>query len=372
MIEVEEDVVSLPLSRSPWLQSVSEQAAALARLYGRGASYHTIGETRWRFQWRGITGPLVGVEMHLRVGAVPVVLGLENFGPFGAARDVLRPEVPAALHAAYLNGLGAPAWRELEALSGHSVEVLAVEPEATVLITPECLGFTVGREPEGPATRGFVRFLERDMQRNSALVQALRAASEREMAAPTLPNSLPMRWAAVLGSTKLTTQELRRLEEHDIVLVDGVTRTAKGLSCWLGMGPARRNAGRVTLLDEGRLEMVQFDTARKIDMTSSDTSAPGSKEAGFDDIPVNLRFELAQWNASLAEISTLTAGAIIDLGQRVDEHSVSLWVEERCIGKGQLIALGERLGVRLVSVFAGQPAQEPQHSAAANSARQKP
>jgi flagellar motor switch/type III secretory pathway protein FliN len=30
-----------------------------------------------------------------------------------------------------------------------------------------------------------------------------------------------------------------------------------------------------------------------------------------------------------------------------------VWVEQRCIGRGQLVAIGERLGVRLLSVFAG-------------------
>jgi type III secretion protein Q len=299
------------------------------------------------------------------------VLGLENLGPFGPANDVLRPEVPTALRAAYLNGLGAPAWCELEALTGHAVEVLAVDLDSTMLITPECLGFDLGREPAGPATRGFVRLIDPDLQRNSELVRALCAASEREMADPPLPDRLPLRWAAVLGCTKLTTQELRRLEEQDIVLIDDVTRTVKGLSCWLGMGPTRRCAGRVMLLGGGRLEMAQFGTEGKISMTSSDTGAVAPKEAGFDDIPVNLRFELAQWNASLAQIGKLAAGAVIDFGQRVDEQSVSVWVEQRCIGKGQLVAIGERLGVRLVSVFSGPSADEEAQRASTSAAHQK-
>jgi type III secretion protein Q len=64
-----------------------------------------------------------------------------------------------------------------------------------------------------------------------------------------------------------------------------------------------------------------------------------------------LRFELAQWTASLGEIGSLAPGAVLDLGQRLDDHAVSIWVEQRCIGKGQLVAIGERLGVRLLSVF---------------------
>jgi type III secretion protein Q len=62
-----------------------------------------------------------------------------------------------------------------------------------------------------------------------------------------------------------------------------------------------------------------------------------------------------RWEAPLAEVAALREGAIIDLGQRIDEQSVTVWVEQRCIGKGQLVAVGERLGVRLLSI----PAQTP-------------
>jgi type III secretion protein Q len=75
---------------------------------------------------------------------------------------------------------------------------------------------------------------------------------------------------------------------------------------------------------------------------------------GIDDIPVSLRFEVAQWHATLSEVSALAPGTIIDLGQRVDAQSVTVWVGQRCIGRGELVAIGERLGVRLLSIFQGQ------------------
>ncbi len=87
-------------------------------------------------------------------------------------------------------------------------------------------------------------------------------------------------------------------------------------------------------------------------MTQPDAGESPGEESGFDEIPVSLRFEVAQWQASLGEMAQLTAGSVIDLGRRVDEQSVTVWVEQRCIGKGQLVAIGERLGVRLLSVFA--------------------
>ena len=97
-------------------------------------------------------------------------------------------------------------------------------------------------------------------------------------------------------------------------------------------------------------------------MTPTDAGDSPGQESGFDEIPVSLRFEVAQWQASLGEMAKLAAGTVIDLGRRVDEQSVTVWVEQRCIGKGQLVAIGERLGVRLLSVFAGSSPPTTVHS----------
>ena len=101
--------------------------------------------------------------------------------------------------------------------------------------------------------------------------------------------------------------------------------------------------------------MIEVTTKGQVTMTNPDADLVIPDDTGFDQISVSLRFELARWEASLAEVANLAAGAIIDLGQRVDEQSVSVWVGQRCIGKGQLVAIGERLGVRLLSVFAQGP-----------------
>jgi type III secretion protein Q len=172
------------------------------------------------------------------------------------------------------------------------------------------------------------------------------------MADRPLPLELPIRWSAVVGSTALPAGEVRALEEQDIVVIDNAAYAAEGLSCWLGAGARRRYAGRALLRRGGQLQLIEFATKGQVIMTNSDADAARPDEGGFDDIPVSLRFELVRWETPLAEVAQLRPGAIIDLGQRIDEQSVTVWVEQRCIGKGQLVAVGERLGVRLLSVLA--------------------
>jgi type III secretion protein Q len=349
-------IAASPLSRSPQLLNISEQAATLARLYGRGALRRTIDNTRWRFRWRCISTPLTGVEVRLRIGRAEVAVLLEDLGPFGAAIDVTRAGLPAELRAAYLNGLGAALWPEIEALTQRAVEVLEVQPQSTMGLTPDCIGFEVGLDPNGAATRGLLRPIHSDLD------DILAEVSRREMPAVALPPGLRIRWAAVVGSTGLTAGEVRALEEQDIVVIEQAVYAADGLACSLGAGPKRHYAGRAMLRRGGQLQIIQFTTKGQATMTHSNADAALPEETDFDDIPVSLRFELAHWDASLADVANLAAGSIIDLGQRVDEQSVSVWVEQRCIGTGQLVAIGERLGVRLLSVFAGGTLREPKPS----------
>jgi type III secretion protein Q len=337
---------------------VSARAAELSRLYGDGLLYRTVAATRWRFRWCYRTGPLAGVVIDLRLGGTRAVVGIESLGPFDLGADVLRSELPPQLLPAYLGGAGALLWQELEAITGLAVEVLDVKPDATLEVTAECLGFEISREPSGRTALGVLCFSDPDEQDNVQLQRALVEASRRQMTPVPLPVTAEHRWAAVVGSTNLPLSEVQALEEQDVILIDDAAHVANALSCWLAVGPTSRYAGRATVRDRTLL-LAEFGIRGKNGMTSSQTdmtTAPG--ETRFEDIPVSLRFELAQWNASMDELAKLAAGAVIDLGRPIDEHSVSVWMEQRCIGKGQLVAIGERLGVRLVSVFAGHRADE--------------
>jgi type III secretion protein Q len=350
-------VGAIALSQSPYLTSISQHAQEMAALYGRGALSRAVGASQWRFRWRCSTESFTGIELRARIGATEVILGLESLDPFASACDVTRREVPAGLRAAYLNGAGAPLWQELEKVLQRAVEVLDVRLDCLFKRTAECLGFEIVCEPRGIATSGFLRVAESAGQGAAELFRVLQEASLREMAGATLPTHLPVRWAAVVGSTALTAAEVKSLEEHDIVLVDDATHEANALGCWLGVGPARSYAGRALLRNGGQLQLVEFSSRRRISMSPDAQTEPPVAESDpipFEEIPVNLRFELAQWSAPLAAVAALEAGSVIDLGHRIDEHAVSVWVEQRCIGKGQLVAIGERLGVRLLTVFAAR------------------
>jgi type III secretion protein Q len=345
------DADAVPLSRSPLLPQTSQQMLELSKLYGRSAADRHIGETSWCFRWVHLTAPLAGVELRLRIGGAQLSIGIDDLRPFGSAADVVRTEFPADLRTAYLIECGAALWDELEKLTRRTVELTDVRPCSALEITPDCLGFEVEDESRHVVARGCVRPLDPGAQ------PILIEASRRVMPAANVRPETYIRWTAVVGSTRLASSEVRALEAHDIVVIEDAVYSAEALECWLGAGPTRRFAGRVSLRT-GQMQLVDFTLKGNALMSSLDADGPPASLSGFEEIPVGLRFEVAQWQASLGEVAALAPGAIIDLGHRVDAQAVTVWVEQRCIGTGQLVAIGERLGVRLVNVFSGTTGQD--------------
>jgi type III secretion protein Q len=251
---------------------------------------------------------------------------------------------------AYLTALGADVWPLLESLTERPVQLLGVGLNVHLEVNAGCLGFEIGRDPEGAVSRGFLQLIDTDSSRNAELERLVLEVSRREMPGAPARTDLPVLWAAVVGYSRVTAADVQALEEHDIVILDDIRPASNLLNCRLCVGPSRLPAGRVQWRHGGPLQMVQYDGIGE-SKVSAQTETGADPEVRFEEIPVNLRFELAQWTASLGEIGALAPGAVLDLGQRVDDHAVSIWVEQRCIGKGQLVAIGERLGVRLLSVF---------------------
>ena len=85
---------------------------------------------------------------------------------FGAVAADLTA-IPARLQVAYLNGAGAVLWRELESITQRPVQVLELRPAAKLDVTPECLGFEMGRGSQGALARGFLQLIDSDETRNT-------------------------------------------------------------------------------------------------------------------------------------------------------------------------------------------------------------
>jgi len=163
---------------------------------------------------------------------------------------------------------------------------------------------------------------------------------------------LPLRF--VVGQTRLRLHEVRGIARGDIIAIEDWR--AAGTAVVAEAAPAGPGGPRLVALIEG--SQIKIQHTREHSMNSpADTPASAAPQAAelavdrLDAIEVTLRFEVGDLAISLGELRTVRAGHVFDLGQPLNRGPVRIVAHGNLLGKGTLVAVGDRLGVR-VSEFA--------------------
>jgi len=155
-----------------------------------------------------------------------------------------------------------------------------------------------------------------------------------------------------LGSTSLSLREIGSIRPGDIisVLQWATAGTALRVTADLG-GPAGL---QLQGLAEGSHITIQHT---KADPMNRDLPAPAAAaddhEAAtlpldrLDALEVALRFEVGGLSVSLGELKSIRAGHVFDLGQPLNRCPVRILAHGNVLGSGHLVAVGDRLGVRV-------------------------
>ena len=80
------------------------------------------------------------------------------------------------------------------------------------------------------------------------------------------------------------------------------------------------------------------------------TSGDADRNTTLEDLQVTLVFELGRSQVDLATLRSITPGYVFPL-VRDPAAPVDLVVNGRCIGKGEIVRIGETLGVRTTRLF---------------------
>jgi type III secretion system YscQ/HrcQ family protein len=177
-----------------------------------------------------------------------------------------------------------------------------------------------------------------------------------------------------IGGLALTCSELRRLRQGCVILADrgeidteSVLAVAAEHLCWHGMREAgavritsRRLPVRVLGTDAWTTGATNLSEERAI-AESGQRAITGSgqralagadgthQDAPIDDLPVRLVFELGQVELTLSELESVGPGYVF-MPRRNPEWPIDLVVNGRRIGQGEIIAVGDTLGVRVVRI----------------------
>ncbi|MGX5851367.1 type III secretion system cytoplasmic ring protein SctQ [Mesorhizobium sp. PL10] len=88
-----------------------------------------------------------------------------------------------------------------------------------------------------------------------------------------------------------------------------------------------------------------------VHMTTQPESQQEQSEADLDDVEIELVFECGRWPMSLGDLRSAGEGHVFELGRSID-GPVDILANGRRIGRGDIVRIGEELGIRLRSRLA--------------------
>jgi type III secretion protein Q len=178
------------------------------------------------------------------------------------------------------------------------------------------------------------------------------------------PPGLPLAWVRDAQRVDLTLHcppiPLTRAELHGLAIDDVVLLDA-------GLGTISRLATRLKLADRwvpgvrclflGHAVMITQTQAKKESARAESSSrktpamsTPNPTASTVDALPLWVDLELARLPLSIEQLRSLSIGQVFELDTSLDPALVVLKCGGQRLGLGQLVAVGERLGVRLVEL----------------------
>ncbi|MBT2324090.1 type III secretion system cytoplasmic ring protein SctQ [Variovorax paradoxus] len=261
--------------------------------------------------------------------------------------DALHPVIDALEKALRLHF----EWQPSEAEARETREAQEIREQAPLACDPERAAFFVATpSDEGAVLCGFVQF--EDAATLDALVPA--GAVARAAGATDAFDALRLPVHFLLGSTPIALREITSIRPGDIVGIEQWSSSGAAIVVTAALGgPAGR---QLTAFAEGSRITVQQSRDSPMTPDTPARSADAADSANLpidrlDALEVTLRFEVGDLSLSLGELKSIRAGHVFELGQPLNRSPVRILAHGNVLGKGYLVAVGDRLGVR-VSEFA--------------------
>jgi type III secretion protein Q len=162
-------------------------------------------------------------------------------------------------------------------------------------------------------------------------------------------NALPLPACLTLRSRPFPLAELRATEPGDVLVLGTRQRLWSSLllqaggRAWL----AARDGARLRVLGTFSAPLMEPIMPTAEAAATPETAEPASL---LDAIPLSLSFQLGSLPLNLGELARLAPGYVFELPGRLDCAEVLLQANGRTIGRGELVAVGDTLGVQVLEL----------------------
>ncbi len=255
----------------------------------------------------------------------------------------LRPEeLDAEMAAMVVETVLADRIEDIEAKLGAEVNLLHVaksEPRSSMA----ALGFEVGSDLDGVKFPGAI-FGSAALLSNLAKLWELQSASRPDW------NSLTFTLASRVAYTDITQSAVRELRVGDAMLFDRIAvpgGTAVIVAEALHATANFDEHGLLYLAQTlGATEQFALGEFIMSDEDDAERAIPAIQDVSVDDLPVRLVFEIGRADITLDELRSLSVGAPLPL-ERAANSAVHIFANGRRIGAGEMVMIGDQLGVRV-------------------------
>lgn len=223
---------------------------------------------------------------------------------------------------------------------------------ASTAMPDGALGFELRADDGAVALRGFV-----SLDDPAAWDTLVPVFARRRVDGSTRPfDALRLPLHFELGCTTLALKELAGIRAGDVIGIERWAAFGSALQVTANAGgPAglhivgRADGSHITVTAMGDPRMNRDDPAAADPSLAGDPA--GLPLSRLDALEVVLRFEVGELSLTLGELKSLSPGHVFDLGQTLNRCDVRILAHGNLLGRGYLVAVGDRLGVR-VSEFA--------------------
>ncbi len=214
--------------------------------------------------------------------------------------------------------------------NGVDVRIVSVKPFSHRKAPEEIIEWSLNRGTETGWMRGYVAG-------DDAALEHLAALMQRAPVTPVVKDEkLPMPAGVVAGHMTLPLAELEQVGLHDVLLVD-VGGYMKSHECLLWAG------GRA--LGRGILDKRTF-TLKQLNPAGAKTMGDAANATPVNELEIQMTFVVGESTLTVGELRTLAPGFVMELPGAAGD-GVTICANGRAIGKGELIEVGDRVGVRV-------------------------
>jgi type III secretion protein Q len=315
----------------------------LNRIYGHNQekSFDANGykyDLRWCYDVAGFTPQII---LALSVGGYKGRIALERLGGICDTHNCDTLDSP--FREAMLVQTFASALDLLQTKYALSIEV-GLQRNGSAWRAETRLPFTFANVTSGAETQGYLEF--EDIAGWEMLAQLCAQGGAR-------PNGgwgqggVALRFE--IGATHLASGEYAELEAGDWLLIE-TARLASGTLQVAGRVPGAALTLYATAVGT-QLTITEIERTMQGESVVASVDGASNTET-LESVMLEIRFDVGEQRCALSELQSIQPGHVFRLDVPIETAPVQLRIGGRLVGRGQLVAVGDQLGVRLVEISA--------------------